>query len=121
MVSSQRLSTKPGDYFYEINLKRDFTERRLFLRAKKACFQIFSFTQNRADASIYVSFPDFEKAKWLNVSKRDGIPQLVVADSPGDGKLSVHGSGMTKIRAHDSPNEHKHIIHGNFLLDSDKQ
>ena len=95
----------------------EFAKRRLFLSTDENCFQLFSFTQDRADASIYVSSPDFAKVKWLNMSLKDGSPQFTITDSPGDGKLSVHGSGMTKI----TPNEHKLVVHGNYLLDSIKQ
>jgi len=94
-----------------------FTKRRLFISSDKGCFQLFSFTQAKTDASIYVSSPDFAKVKWLNIFFKDGNPQLRVTDAPGDGKLSVHGSGMVKI----SPNERALVIHGNYLLDSKKQ
>jgi hypothetical protein len=95
----------------------EFADRRLFLSDGKNFYQILSFTQNRNDASIYISSPDFSKIKWLCVSAENGYPELTVTDSPGDGKLSVHGSGMTKI----TPNFQKLVVHGNYLLDSNKQ
>lgn len=95
----------------------EFPKRRLFVSDGENSYQVLSFTQGRTDASIYVSSPDFSKVKWLQVSKANGSPQLTVTDSPGDGKLSIHGSGMTKI----SPNIHELVVHGNYLLDQSKQ
>jgi len=95
----------------------EFPKRRLFLSDGQNFYQIMSFTQDRADSSIYASSPDFSKIKWLNISIKNNIPQLTVTDSPGDGKLSLHGSGMTKI----TPNVHDLVIHGNYLHDSTKK
>ncbi len=95
----------------------EFPKRRLFISDGENFYQVLSFTQSRADASIYVGSPDFSKIKWLSVSNENGKPQLAVTDSPGVGKLSMHGSGMTKI----TPNIHELVVHGNYLLDSSKQ
>jgi hypothetical protein len=94
----------------------EFPKRRLFLSEGENIYHVMSFTQSRADSSIYASFPNNPKIKWMKVSIESGTSQLKIIDSPGDGKLSVHGSGMTKI----SPNEHSLVIHGNYLLDSNK-
>lgn len=94
----------------------EFPKRRLFLSDGENFYHVLSFTQSRADSSIYVSSPDFTRIKWLNISNKSGNPELIVIDSPEDGKLSVHGSGMTKI----TPNIHDLVLHGNYLLDKTK-
>jgi len=96
---------------------KEFPKRRLFISDGENSYQVLSFTQGRTDGSIYVSSPDFSKIKWLSVFAENGNLQLTVTDSPGDGKLSVHGSGMIKI----TPNVHELVIHGNYLLDQSKQ
>jgi hypothetical protein len=95
----------------------EFPKRRLFISDGDNHYQVLSFTQSRTDASIYVSSPDFSKVKWLSVSEENDNLKLTVTDSPGDGKLSLHGSGMTKI----TPNIPELVVHGNYLLDSNKQ
>jgi hypothetical protein len=94
----------------------EFPKRRLFLSDGNNFYHVLSFTQSRSDSSIYVSSPDFSKVKWLIVTNKNGNLELAVTDSPGDGKLSVHGSGMTKI----TPNVHDLVVHGNYLLDTTK-
>lgn len=94
----------------------EFPKRRLFLSDGNNVYHILSFTQSRADSSIYVSSPDFSKVKWLKVTNKNGNLELVETDSPGDGKLSVHGSGMVKI----TPNIHDLVVHGNYLLNPTK-
>lgn len=95
----------------------EFPKRRLFIHDGENYYQILSFTQSKTDASIYVSSPDFSEIKWLSASISNGALQINVTDSPGDGKLSLHGSGMTKI----TPNIHELVVHGNYLLDAHKQ
>jgi len=94
----------------------EFPKRRLFLSDGDNFYHVLSFTQSRADSSIYVSSPDFSEAKWLNVTNKNGNLELAVTDSRGDGKLSIHGSGMTKI----TPNVHDLVIHGNYLFNQTK-
>lgn len=95
------------------------SQRRIFIKKDNKYFQLFSFSQGK-DGSIYCSSPDFQETKWVTyIIKRDG-PKLVIADSPGPGKLSIHGTGMTKIRAHDKPVGHTLIIKGNYLLNLEK-
>lgn len=45
----------------------------------------------------------------------EGKPHLTVTASPGDGKLSVHGSGVAHIQSHDSPGDNRLVVSGNFL------
>lgn len=95
----------------------EFPKRRLFIHDGENYYQILSFTQSKSDASIYVSSPEFSKIKWLSTSISNEALQVKITDTPGDGKLSLHGSGMTKI----TPNIHELVVHGNYLLDIDKQ
>ena len=92
----------------------EYPDRRMFLSEGSNYYQIMSFTQNRTDSSIYISSPDFSKIKWLSFSSINGEPQLIKTDSPGDGKLSIHGSGMTKIE----PNLHDLVVHGSYLYNA---
>lgn len=102
-------------------MSRDFKNRRIFITSGNEYYQILDFAQNKADGSIYVSSPDFSEIKWLYVSQDKGIGRLSIVDSPGEGKLSLHGSGMVATRAHDNPRGHALVIHGNYLLSLPKQ
>ena len=96
-----------------IDTNNDFSKRRIFLYDEKNFYQVLSFTQSRLDGSIYVSFPDFLNSKFLIFKENEGKIEFFLTDSPGEGKLSIHGSGMAKI----TPNVHNLVIHGNFLQD----
>src|SRR5574337_743360 len=52
-----------------VNMDIEFPKRRLFLSDGNNYFHLMSFTQSRADSSIYVSSPDFSKIKWLNMAQ----------------------------------------------------
>jgi hypothetical protein len=90
--------------------------RRFFITAGGPHFQIFTFTQAR-DGSVYVTWPSFSETKWMSFRVENGVPAMSIVDSPGDGKLSLHGSGMAAMRAHDNPRGHSIVIHGHYLLD----
>jgi hypothetical protein len=95
----------------------DFPNRRLFLSDGNKFYKVLSLTQNKSDASIYVFFPDYQDINWLTVVNENGIPKIEKIESPGEGKLSVHGSGMSKI----SPNVHDLVIHGSHLADMENK
>jgi len=95
------------------NIKTEFAKRRLFLSNGDNFYHVLSFTQSRSDGSIYVSSPDFLNSKFLIFKENEGKIEFFLTDSPGEGKLSIHGSGMAKI----TPNVHNLVIHGNFLQD----
>ena len=73
---------------------------RLFLGDATNSYQIFSFAQNRKDASIYASAPELEKTRWLTPAGLDsmGRPQLSMEVLAGIEKLSLHGSGIVHLR-----------------------
>lgn len=98
-------------------MNNNFPKRRIFLNTNEEFFQLFSVTQNKTDHSIYASFPNFENAKWLNVEPKEKPQKIYIFDSLGNGKLSIHGSGMTKV----TPNQENLIINGNFLFNKNKQ
>src|SRR3990170_171134 len=95
--------------------------RRVFVTEGGPQFQILSIAQSKADGSIYVSAPDFAEFKWVGLSSdTEGRPILFTLDSPGEGKLSLHGSGMATISPHESSLGHQLVVHGNYLLEKDK-
>lgn len=102
-------------------MSRDFKSRRVFITAGAEVYKILDFTQNKTDGSIYASSPDFSEIQWLHVTKDKHIGRLSVVDSPGEGKLSLHGSGMAATRAHNDPRGHTLVVHGNYLLNLPKQ
>ena len=71
---------------------------RLFVTNGTDHWQVLSFAQNKSDASIYVGAPDFDKVKWLSIDQKSR--SLLIAGSPGEGKLSLHGSGIAHVRTH---------------------
>lgn len=90
------------------------SERRIFLESDGQFFQLFSFSQHK-DGSIYCASPDFNDAKWIGVSANGQTGRVEMVESVGPGKLSLHGSGMTAVRAHDNPKGHQLIVKGNHL------
>lgn len=94
------------------------TSRRLFLSDGANKFQVLSIEQRR-DASFYISCPNFARSRWIEIVGDENAKSVNVATAPGEGKLSVHGSGFSGIRAHDSQGHHA-IVRGNRLIDRDR-
>lgn len=95
-------------------------KRRVFIRSKGKVFKIFSFAQER-DGSIYSFSPDFADAKWLSIQNTEEGPQLIGVEAIGEGKVSLHGSGIVSIRPNDDPKGHKLRVNGNYLKDDKKK
>ncbi len=95
-------------------------KRRVFITDGNENYQIFDFIQNKNDGSIYVSSPNFSAIKWLAVLMDQGRPFISVIDSPGEGKLSLHASGVVSIRNYTDIKNRKLIIQGNYLLKLEK-
>lgn len=95
-------------------------KRRIFLSAGRETFQLFSVTQNPNDGSLYFSAPDFANINWL-VPQTDnhGKPFLLSYNSDGDGKLSLHGSGVVHVRPYEQTSEREFSVHGNALKSHD--
>jgi len=95
--------------------------RRIFVSScEKEYFQVFHFTQGK-DGSIYVSWPHFSDTSWLfPLVDGQGNPKMGVVDFVEEGKLSIHGTGMSTFRSHKNPNFRPVIINGNKLLDLGK-
>ena len=98
-------------------MRVEFPRRRIFLAVGEEAYQILDFTQARNDSSIYISFPDSLRLKWLALPPEDGTPRLRIIETPSGCKLSIHGSGMAKI----APNIHELVVHGSILLDRSKK
>ena len=92
------------------------TESRLFITAGAEHWQLFSFAQNKNDSSIYVGAPSFNEIKWLALDEAPGRERrLITLDSPGDGKLSLHGSGLVHVREHGGMSVSGLVFRGNAL------
>lgn len=90
-------------------------KRRIFFGAGVDSFQIFSITQN-GDGSIYIAAPGFEDITWIvPAHDADQNPVLLSYQSGGDGKLSLHGSGVTHVRPYDRSGADGFSIKGNQL------
>lgn len=96
------------------------TNRRIFIGSETDNFQIFSITQNRNDGSIYFSAPEFEEISWIVPEiGEDQQPAVLSYQSDGQGKLSLHGSGVTHVRPHGSSRANEFSIRGNELMNKD--
>jgi len=82
---------------------------------KKIRAHVCDFEQN-LDGSIYIKFPEFEFGKWFN----DNGSQLISYNSPGKGKLSIHGSGIAHIKSYNQDYKAEFQVLGNPLLSKDK-
>lgn len=95
------------------------SNRRIFLGTDTEVFQVFSITQNRQDGSIYFAAPGFEDIVWIIPALgEDQRPVFLSYQSGGDGKLSLHGSGVTHARPYDRSNN-GFSIRGNELRSRD--
>ncbi|MFZ1702577.1 MAG: hypothetical protein WBO10_14360 [Pyrinomonadaceae bacterium] len=89
---------------------------RFFVTDGVESWQVLTFAQNKNDASIYVSSPSFAAIQWITVrQERENKILFVQSDSPGDGKLSLHGRGQSHITAFNDPTNHFLVVDGNFL------
>jgi len=89
-------------------------KRRIFVNKGDDRYQLFSFSQHD-DGTIYCGAADFVDAKWIGFDITAQGPKLATTESIGDGKLSLHGTGMAAIRRHDDPSGHQLIVKGNLL------
>lgn len=91
-------------------------DRRLFFGTESESFQIFSISQNSNDGSIYFSAPKFEEIIWIVPAViGDQGPVLLTYQASGQGKLSLHGSGVTHVKPYDSSRPNEFSIRGNVL------
>ncbi len=93
---------------------KQYGQRRIFITEGKEHYQIFTFSQEK-DGSIYCNWPDFSKTRWVTVEFTSNGPVTKIIDSPGDGKLTVHGTGMAGVRAYTGSYNDGIVIHGNHL------
>jgi hypothetical protein len=89
---------------------------RLFFGTTDEIFQLFSVSQNANDGSIYFSAPRFTEIMWLMPARLDEQqPVLLSYQASGQGKLSLHGSGVTHVRPYQSASPNEFAIRGNQL------
>lgn len=92
---------------------------RIFFGTETEYFQLFSVAQ-KSDGSIYFSAPMFQNIEW-RVPVISPDRQLVLASYQvsEQGKLSVHGSGVAHVKAHDAAGSSDFSIRGNTLKSKD--
>jgi hypothetical protein len=96
------------------------SKRRIFFGSDADIFQIFSIEQNKNDGSIYFCAPGFEEIMWtVPALGADEQPVLLSFQNAGDGKLSLHGSGVTHVRPYGSVGLNDFSIRGNELRSRD--
>jgi len=99
--------------------KKEFKRRRLFFKYGNDFFKIFNFEQN-PDGSIYISWPKFQETIWQGYHITTDGPRSAQLNTVGDGKLSIHGTGMATFRAHSDSEGHTQIIKGSILREQNK-
>jgi hypothetical protein len=92
---------------------------RLFFGTEAEHFQLFSVAQN-SDGSIYFSAPMFQNIEWrLPTISPDRQVVLGSFQASEQGKLSVHGSGVVHVKAHETAGSNDFAVHGNILKSKD--
>src|SRR5258706_15729937 len=92
------------------------SKRRIFIKSENNFYQLFSFDQHN-DGSIYCNMPEFPEIQWMSIIQHEGTTKLAIVNPLKiDGKLSIHGSGMTTYRPHSDNKGHKLIVKGNHLV-----
>jgi hypothetical protein len=86
------------------------------ITTKQIKAHICDFEQN-SDGSIYIKFPEFEFSKWIGPDSTSR--QLIPYDSPGKGKLSIHGSGISHVKTFDNNSKAEFQVLGSPLLSKD--
>ncbi len=79
---------------------------------------VCDFEQN-LDGSIYIKFPEFEFSKWIGSDSAG--QQLIPYNSPGKGKLSIHGSGIAHVKSFDENSKAEFRVLGSPLLSKDRK
>lgn len=92
--------------------------RRIFFSDNTKVNQLCTVTQNPSDSSIYFSSPNFEEINWLSISLSSNLEPVILSFSAdAQGKLSLHGSGVTHVRPHNSYGKNEFTIAGAVLKD----
>lgn len=92
--------------------------RRIFFSSENNIRQLCTVAQNQSDSSIYFSSPNFENINWLAIKLTSKLePVLLTFKSDTQGKLSLHGSGVTHVRPHNSYGTNEFSISGAALKD----
>lgn len=74
-------------------------KRRFLISDGTRKIHLFTFLQER-DGSIYTFAPNFSELKWLALGSTSHAEQL---NLPPNGKISIHGSGISHVKARDLP------------------
>lgn len=92
--------------------------RRIFFSSQNNIRQFCTIEQNKNDSSIYFSSPNFGDINWLALKFNSSLePVLLEFSSDFQGKLSLHGSGITHVRPHNSYGTNEFTISGAALKD----
>ena len=83
----------------------------------RAVWKVLSLEQ-RLDGSIYLSFPKFDKAVWVNIP--DPHDRMWLNEIACSEKLSLHGSGVAHIK-NTTGGDAELRIKGSFLVDVSKR
>lgn len=96
------------------------SSRRLFFSDGSESRQICTVSQNQYDGSIYFSAPNFGEMDWLvPMFEPNSPPSLLTFRAGAQGKLSLHGSGVSHVRPHESYGSNEFVIRGAALKDPD--
>jgi hypothetical protein len=102
-----------------IDLSVRYNKRRILITEESKTYQILSLVQEK-DGSIYCHWPDFTKTKWLDVLDTKYGTSVIITDSPGEGKMTFHGSGMAGFKKHKgSYKVDCRVKNGNYLMSKD--
>lgn len=94
------------------------SNHRLFFSDGDESRQICTIRQNPNDGTIYFSAPKFGEIDWqIPTIKPNSSPQLGTFKAGADGKLSLHGSGVTHVRPHQTFGSNEFAIQGAALKD----
>jgi len=88
---------------------------RLFFTVGTKHYQLFTFSQNRKDGSIYFSAPNFGEINWLIPLNGDLTPVLLAYKVGDQGKLSLHGTGVAHTSPHSAMGQNKFRVPGHEL------
>jgi hypothetical protein len=98
------------------SLKSNPAKRRIFFGTGDENFQIFSVSQNPNDGSIYFSAPNFDDIQWLMPAIGENENPILLSYQASDqGKLSLHGSGVTHVWPFKSQRPNQFSIQGSEL------
>lgn len=83
--------------------KKNDCEKNIYLSDNEKSVRLFKFIQNRNEGSIYAWIRNIEKTKWITSTFEQEPYKLTILDEPIDQKISIHRSGIVKIKTFLAP------------------